>query len=297
MTARARDAEDIITRSEHGLSNLARCVGEVASVRSIPYALELGLHPWLACLEAGRGTQTTKWVSVLSCILYRCDDITQFEDFAAAKKDDAQLKRKRQKRAKPFLEDARKQLTLNLVLSRAATDHLHVFMPESQLMSLPALQPGKTCYFEPVQRYLDIPMTKAVPNSFSAALAADIIMDVEENDALPQNGTTLDAVGGAERTYFCVVKNYPGRQRLQSKDAAAGRRLQNHQFVVMVLGNESFAPERHRCLLPLGAIESESVSLFSCFSTDIEWLAKNLQSHEEDAALMYTMQSCVPFIS
>ena len=61
---------------------LSKHISEVISVRKIPHMLEMGLHPWLRVLAEGH-EQTSKWVTLLSCILYRCDDASQFESFQA----------------------------------------------------------------------------------------------------------------------------------------------------------------------------------------------------------------------
>ena len=83
MTARCREVEPIISGSLEQFEMLAQCIGEVTSIRPIPFKLDLGLHPWLRSLP--RTAQTTKWVSLLSCIIYRCDDLSQFENFQDAR--------------------------------------------------------------------------------------------------------------------------------------------------------------------------------------------------------------------
>ena len=87
MTARGREVEHAIsdagndpTCAQH-FSALASHIASAASVRRIPHLLEVGLHPWLRKYSEQDRDQTSKWVTLLSCTLYRCDDLSQFDNF------------------------------------------------------------------------------------------------------------------------------------------------------------------------------------------------------------------------
>ena len=257
---------------------------QVSSIRDIPHILELGLHPWLRALP--KSAATSKWVTLMSSTLYRCDDITQFQDFEDAAKQDAQLKRVREAEAKPFIEQTAQALSIQVILQKHATEHLHERLTENMVLSLPAAQVEDHIAMRQMESYLRESYTKPIPKGGADANA--LIPDVDL-DGCGLGSWRSNQAADNDRMYFRIIKQKAGRQRVQARDAAAGKKLRNHHFIVAMLGRGENTINQS-----LGDLDSASLSVFTCFHAEPGWLRKNLCSHEVDMRLQYSSRLCPP---
>ena len=85
MSARAPEVERDFGSSETQFKSFAQHAEAAMSVRRIPHLLQLGGHPWLKPLSAGK-FDSSRWVTILSHVIYRCDDISQFRPYKDARK-------------------------------------------------------------------------------------------------------------------------------------------------------------------------------------------------------------------
>ena len=234
MSLRMRVIEWTIARSAERMFAFSECLKRVQSIRRIPYMLELGLHPWLReLLTSGKPNQTSTWCTLLTSIIYRCDDVTQFHDFSQAKKRHESGKRQLAKDAKPFLDKANKALTFDLVLARAAHEQLQLVHEADHVFSLPPSEDASA--FQPMLQEMVRPLTSPVPSA-AAALedAFGMVLDVEDEEQA--HAIVAVEAREEERQFFRIVKLKPGDQHTQELAPAAGRKLLNHQMVVETIG-------------------------------------------------------------
>ena len=297
LTARLLEFEKQIAFSSELLVEFAACVKPARSVRCISDLLQLGVHPWIRKLRDTPKSQSSKWVSVLSCTLYRCDEISQFQSFAESGQSDAHAKKRRKQAARVLLDIEKRTLDLALVLSRYATEHMRLQVEDGQVLSLPAIRPDGSRVFESLEQHYHRGSTTRVEHVVHANDPRQMQLDVDD-DAAPhfvandmQDG--LDDAPMSTRILFRLVKKNPSRQKVMPSEFAVGRKLQHHHFVVSLIGRDTYADDDHRVSVPLGSVDSCKTAVFSLLSraTDIEWLRDKLWVHQEDTNLQYTMQS------
>ena len=74
MSARAPEFERDFVPSETQFKSFVQHAEAAMSVRRIPHLLQLGGHPWLKPLSAGK-FDSSRWVTILSHAIYSCGDI------------------------------------------------------------------------------------------------------------------------------------------------------------------------------------------------------------------------------
>ena len=263
---------------------LVACMQEARHVRRIPGLLGISHHPWLRGLPMD--AQTSNWVSVLSMIIYRCDDPSQFASFQDARRVNAQAKRKRalaEQAANPKRQ-APHRLTLSALHSRLATEHFRAMVLPTQVCSLPDLSPvGVAPSITPLRHYLAAPKPHRRPPCVGIA---GFELDTEE-DAHVQ-----EAVKPTKRVFFRVVHKNPSQQKVPERTCGSGTRLTHDQLAVSIISSVE-ASDGEQIEVNTGSLDHLKSTVMS-LGSDVRWLMTALTVHDEMSRLTYMLEGLPP---
>ena len=282
---RKGDIERDFGSSTEMLHQLAACASRVVSVRRIPHVLGLTQHPWLKAL--GKKAQTSAWVSVLCKILYRCDDLSQFEGFAAARSANFIDKRKRAKAAARDAEPRpRRALTWNAVLGHAAMEHFRWVADMGCVFSLPWLARQQGPQQRPTLKTLQdtLQQPRLQPR---ASKQSSMEPDVSPEDVTMCEPPAAEQGAPAERIYFRVVRKRPSAQRTQR-----ALNMNADQLAISLLPRtliNAGADGGPAVFLDTDTPDPAHVQLISFEGCDVDWLRENLHAHREIHKVQYTM--------
>ena len=290
MSARAPEVERDFGSSETQFKSFVQHAEAAMSVRRIPHLLQLGGHPWLKPLSAGK-FDSSRWVTILSHVIYRCDDISQFRPYKDARKRHEAGKRARTQAAEPWMQKPRITLNFPLVLSRAGTEHFRSQVDSSHVYSMPANVrgfDGVGAQVVPLRAYLAMPAMHrqtAVANQHGG-----LVPDIDEDE---DGG--MSAQTEPERIFFRVVHKSPGDQRVQARAPGVGQRLAAHHIAICVVRTErSFSDcgGATRIAITPGSIEHATSSVISYLGNDMGWLRQRLLAHSDAGDLRYHVPLC-----
>ena len=279
MSLRSADIERDICRSETAFAQLSAFLQESLSVRRVPRLLGVHGHPWLQALRGGKETsrQSSSWVSLLSCILYRCDDITAFETREQEKCRHDKIIRQRAGEARPFLSrlspiDSR--VDEDKVFNRAAIEHLRETTSTGDVFvyNLEGSQamPSISTLRSHLQRPLAGAQAKAKAET---AAGGDLELDVDDSAdcCRLQDGTQI---------CFSIVDTKPSNKKTQGRTVGAGQKAQHHQIAISLTQLHTSDTGAPMVDLGVGLLDEHRIALVSLAGSSNPWLRANLMVHK-----------------
>ncbi len=275
--------------TEASLQELAACADEVRSVRRIPKLFGFARHPWLNHISHSAGTHA--WVSLVAKIIYRCDDVTQFQDCAAARVSHVRAKRARVRAEQQAVPAAAPPvLDRDHVLAHAMTDHFRRVAKPSSVFSLPqcpGLGGGRRLSLTSLVGQL-MPVVPPPPPPSAVGDRFELDADMQDADApaLPASGD-VETVETERRVFFRILHTQPALQKVQEKTPAAGGRVQRCQMSVVLLQGDSAMGCLH-VHTDVGD-STAATSLMSFVGSNMAWLREALREHAESTEVVYSL--------
>ena len=291
MALRVPDVERDILNSEEAFCQMCVFAEEAVSVRRIPRSLGLHGHPWIRALRTTPGSpspQTSTWVSVLSAVLYRCDDTTAFENHKQAKRRHQMAVQKQAREAKPYVNVARKPLAIDDVLNKAAIEHLRERCRAEDIYSYTMDSGGAQLpHLTSLRGYLQQPLGSA-----QIADAHQFGMDTDEVVAVSGEGG-----GESVRVSFRVVSTRPAEKKTQPRGVSAGRKVSSDQIAVSLTHICVDSMGRSYAEVDVGVKSESHIALVSLKGSTNTWLRGNLQRHDGSIGaegLVYSLRDFEP---
>ena len=269
MSMRVPDIERDIWPDKVAFDNMCSLCDEALSVRRVPRLLDLHGHPWIRSLHRCR--QSSSWVALLSCIIYRCDDVTAFECHADAKHTHDSVQRGKARLAKPYIEKKDVALTLDSVMNKAATDHLRFFSEVNDLYSyrLDPTSPDHKPLINSLRSHMQQPVAKVKP------------VDMGDFEMGDDECAGQDVVDEGAVVAFKVVAAKPSEKRVQSRGVFVGRKIANTQIAISLANMRTTETGQQMSEVDLGMLDQQKIALVSLQGSTDSWLRENLLVHRD----------------
>ena len=139
MALKAPEIEKEILPNREAWDSFCACAYEARQILKIPQMLGLQRHPWLqAHADRRKATEQKdyhKLVPMLSSIVTRCDDISQFKSHKAAQQKHGKMEKTMRKRASQYVPKKSTTVTLSKVLAHTATQHFHLIKGRQHILT------------------------------------------------------------------------------------------------------------------------------------------------------------------
>ena len=286
MAVRLRGIQQHLQRDPMYYEKLCSQIELCKHVRRLPMLLDLQAHPWVRGLPVNCSQHYI--VSVLSKVIYRCDLLSQFQSYDAARAQHEHIKKKR---SPPLLTGSfnspiKEERDLLLYW---ATHHFRELCSGSHVYSLPlsrdiGLLPGGTSLEKRLSRRA-VHRAEAPSNS-NTDMELDAEVEAWWQPPLGGQGRMSEHTGPSIRVYFRFVHVTPSRQKLVDMPATSGQKLRADEMVMQVLA----AQQEGRSAVPLQNTSRHSLAVMSYLDSDPVWLRQNLQVHHLEGRLSYTLK-------
>ena len=283
MALKYPEVERDILPNIESWNRFCECAAKAQKLPDLANLLGLTMHPWIREFsrerERSRALQQHaayhNLVPILSSIITRCDDISQFKSHAHARAYNKAAKKARLTSAMQQFPAAaaKRALTASAVQSNLATSHFRDHVKDSALFTY--ARDGEALD-NPHLVSLQAAVDRSAPTQ-SGDMQIDIADDAGENQA-----SALLA--------FRLVHKRPGRQKVPELSAAAGRKIGADMLAVCKLGLADTTNRRVSLSMDNFDNERGAISVISFNNCRIDRLRGRFFVHEELPRVRYTLQ-------
>ena len=304
MAIRMREIQSEF-KSPEAFQAIARFADCSRHMRKIPQLLGIQGHPWLRRLPKDASTHT--WLSALTWVIYRCDELSQFADLSGARKRHIDSKRRQRREVQLAIPASSRvpdvPFTRASVFSHFAVDRFraclstdgcassHVFsLPATALLPTTSKGSGPTVTVNGLRRFV---ASSGAASSGVADSVDGLEPDTDCSD--PFLAPLADEVGAEARVFFRVVHAHPAMQKVQDRPAASGRNATKQQIAISLLSGarSGISPVQGRGAYDVevstASLDPDKSAVIAFTWSDPFWLRSNLLVHSEGHRLKYSL--------